>query len=54
MRENLAAAPQRLMAGLRIAAAAMLVASVGINFANIIGRYFSRCRCPGPRRRCCS
>ena len=29
-----------LMAALRVAAGAMLVASVGINFANIIGRYF--------------
>src|SRR5215471_18745409 len=29
-----------LMAALRVAAGAMLIASVGINFANIIGRYF--------------
>lgn len=29
-----------MTAALRIAAGAMLVASVGINFANIIGRYF--------------
>ena len=29
-----------LMAILRVAAGAMLIASVGINFANIIGRYF--------------
>src|SRR5208282_2604681 len=29
-----------LMAGLRVAAGTMLVLSVGINFANIIGRYF--------------
>jgi TRAP-type C4-dicarboxylate transport system permease small subunit len=29
-----------LMAVLRVAAGAMLIASVGINFANIIGRYF--------------
>jgi TRAP-type C4-dicarboxylate transport system permease small subunit len=29
-----------LMTALRIAAGAMLIASVGINFANIIGRYF--------------
>jgi C4-dicarboxylate transporter, DctQ subunit len=28
------------MATLRVAAGAMLIASVGINFANIIGRYF--------------
>jgi len=28
-----------LMAGLRVAAGTMLIASVGINFANIIGRY---------------
>ena len=28
------------MTALRLAAGAMLVASVGINFANIIGRYF--------------
>ncbi len=28
------------MAALRVAAGLMLVASVGINFANIIGRYF--------------
>ena len=31
-----------LVAMLRIAAGAMLIASVGINFANIIGRYFFR------------
>ncbi len=29
-----------LMAALRVASGAMLAASVGINFANIIGRYF--------------
>jgi TRAP-type C4-dicarboxylate transport system permease small subunit len=29
-----------LMAVLRVASGAMLIASVGINFANIIGRYF--------------
>ncbi len=29
-----------LIAGLRVAAGAMLVLSVGVNFANIIGRYF--------------
>jgi C4-dicarboxylate transporter, DctQ subunit len=29
-----------LMAALRVAAGTMLIASVGINFANIIGRYF--------------
>src|ERR1700722_90279 len=40
MRENLRRAAVALMAVLRIAAGAMLVASVGINFVNIIGRYF--------------
>src|ERR1700751_5901726 len=40
MRENLRRGAVALMAGLRIAAGAMLIASVGINFANIIGRYF--------------
>src|SRR5271156_6454758 len=40
MRENLRRGAVALMAVLRIAAGAMLVASVGINFANIIGRYF--------------
>jgi TRAP-type C4-dicarboxylate transport system permease small subunit len=29
-----------LLTALRIAAGAMLIASVSINFANIIGRYF--------------
>ena len=33
-------AANALMAALRIAAGVMLIASVGINFANIIGRYF--------------
>ena len=40
MRENLRRGAMALMAALRIAAGAMLIASVGINFANIIGRYF--------------
>jgi TRAP-type C4-dicarboxylate transport system permease small subunit len=40
MREILRQAAAALMTALRIAAGAMLVASVGINFANIIGRYF--------------
>src|ERR1700747_1157652 len=40
MRENLRRGAVALMAVLRIAAGAMLVGSVGINFANIIGRYF--------------
>jgi C4-dicarboxylate transporter DctQ subunit len=40
MRENLRRGAVALMAVLRVAAGAMLVASVGINFANIIGRYF--------------
>ena len=40
MRENLRRAAVALMAVLRTAAGAMLVASVGINFVNIIGRYF--------------
>jgi len=39
MRDILLRGATTLMAGLRVAAAAMLVASVGINFANIIGRY---------------
>jgi TRAP-type C4-dicarboxylate transport system permease small subunit len=40
MRETLRRGAHALMAALRLAAGAMLVASVGINFANIIGRYF--------------
>ncbi len=40
MREVLGRCAAALMAALRIAAGAMLVGSVGINFANIIGRYF--------------
>jgi C4-dicarboxylate transporter, DctQ subunit len=40
MREALRQAAAALMTALRIAAGLMLVASVGINFANIIGRYF--------------
>jgi TRAP-type C4-dicarboxylate transport system permease small subunit len=40
MRENLRRGAVALMVVLRIAAGAMLVASVGINFVNIIGRYF--------------
>ena len=42
MRENLRRGAAALVAMLRVAAGAMLVASVGINFANIIGRYFFR------------
>jgi len=40
MREILRRGAATLMAALRAAAGTMLVASVGINFANIIGRYF--------------
>jgi TRAP-type C4-dicarboxylate transport system permease small subunit len=40
MREIVRRGAAMLMAALRVAAGAMLVASVGINFANIIGRYF--------------
>jgi C4-dicarboxylate transporter, DctQ subunit len=40
MREVLRQGANALMAGLRLAAGAMLIASVCINFANIIGRYF--------------
>jgi C4-dicarboxylate transporter DctQ subunit len=40
MREILRRGAAALLAVLRAAAGAMLVASVGINFANIIGRYF--------------
>jgi TRAP-type C4-dicarboxylate transport system permease small subunit len=39
MRNLLVRGADALMAALRIAAGVMLVASVGINFANIIGRY---------------
>src|ERR1700691_6309589 len=39
MREILRRGAAALMAVLRIAAGAMLIASVAINFANIIGRY---------------
>jgi TRAP-type C4-dicarboxylate transport system permease small subunit len=40
MREMLRRGAEALMALLRLAAGIMLIASVGINFANIIGRYF--------------
>ncbi len=40
MRNFLRRSAHTLMAALRIAAGAMLVASVAVNFANIIGRYF--------------
>jgi TRAP-type C4-dicarboxylate transport system permease small subunit len=40
MRTTLLRGANALMAVLRIAAGAMLIASVSINFANIIGRYF--------------
>jgi TRAP-type C4-dicarboxylate transport system permease small subunit len=40
MRSMLLRAANALLAVLRVAAGAMLVASVVINFANIIGRYF--------------
>ncbi len=40
MRETLRRGAEALMAALRLAAGAMLIASVSINFANIIGRYF--------------
>ena len=40
MRDNLRRGAVALMAALRVAAGAMLIASVAINFANIIGRYF--------------
>jgi C4-dicarboxylate transporter, DctQ subunit len=40
MRNVLLRGAHALMTVLRVAAGAMLIASVGINFANIIGRYF--------------
>jgi len=40
MRNTLLRGAQALMTVLRIAAGAMLIGSVAINFANIIGRYF--------------
>ena len=40
MKDALSRAAKALIAGLRFAAAVMLAASVTINFANIIGRYF--------------
>jgi TRAP-type C4-dicarboxylate transport system permease small subunit len=40
MRNFLRRSAHALMAALRVTAGAMLVASVAINFANIIGRYF--------------
>jgi len=40
MKEILSRSAHALMTVLRLAAGAMLVASVAINFANIIGRYF--------------
>jgi TRAP-type C4-dicarboxylate transport system permease small subunit len=40
MRNMLLRATNALLAVLRVAAGAMLIASVAINFANIIGRYF--------------
>jgi len=40
IRRGLQRAAKVLIAALKITAGAMLIASVGINFANIIGRYF--------------
>jgi TRAP-type C4-dicarboxylate transport system permease small subunit len=40
MKDTLSRGAQALMTALRFAAGAMLIASVAINFANIIGRYF--------------
>src|ERR1700733_13841067 len=40
MKEILSRSAHALMTALRLAAGCMLVASVAINFANIIGRYF--------------
>jgi TRAP-type C4-dicarboxylate transport system permease small subunit len=40
MKNTLSRGAKALMTGLRFAAGAMLAASVAINFANIIGRYF--------------
>ena len=40
MKDALSRGAKALIAGLRFAAATMLAASVAINFANIIGRYF--------------
>ena len=40
MKDILSRGSKALMAGLRFAAGAMLAASVAINFANIVGRYF--------------
>ena len=40
MRQSLRQGAAALMAALRVAAGAMLVLSVSINFANIVGRYF--------------
>jgi TRAP-type C4-dicarboxylate transport system permease small subunit len=40
MTQLLSRGAKALMAALRVASGAMLAASVGINFANIIGRYF--------------
>src|SRR5262249_4340277 len=40
MTDTLLRGAKALMAALRVASGAMLAASVGINFANIIGRYF--------------
>src|SRR5579884_1523885 len=40
MRNTLLRGAQALMTVLRIAAGTMLIGSVAINFANIIGRYF--------------
>lgn len=40
MRDGLLGAAERVMAALRVVSGLLLVGSVGINFANIIGRYF--------------
>jgi C4-dicarboxylate transporter, DctQ subunit len=40
MKDILSGGAKALIAGLRFAAGAMLAASVAINFANIVGRYF--------------
>jgi TRAP-type C4-dicarboxylate transport system permease small subunit len=46
MRNTLLRSAHALMAVLRVAAGAMLISSVAINFANIIGRYFFRVSLP--------
>ena len=54
MIKTLVRSAHALMAVIRVASGALLVGSVAVNFANIIGRFFFSVSIPWPRRSCCS